>query len=128
MKHGILITHGPIGDAIIQASRTILGIDDGLHALDVTEMSVDEITQRLKSIVNSPERREQGVIIMASLLGGSCWNVSAAVAKEMKNIEVVSGVNLPMVLSFMTKRDKMPLKELAQVLVNDGHRSVTKLI
>ncbi len=127
MKHGILITHGPIGDAIIQATCTILGIDDGLHALDVTEMSIEEITERLKSIINSPERQEQGVIVMASLLGGSCWNVSAAVAKEAQNVEVVSGVNLPMVLSFMTKREQMPVKELAQVLVNDGHRSVTKL-
>jgi mannose/fructose-specific phosphotransferase system component IIA len=127
MKHAILITHGLIGQAIIDAVRSILGVDDGLHALSVTDMSLTEITQRLLAIINSPDVRQDGVMILASLKGGSCWNVAAAIAKDHHHVRVISGINLPMALSFMTKRDLLPLEDLADVLVKDGARSVVKL-
>lgn len=126
MKNAILITHGPIGDAIIEAVRGIMGVDDGLHALSVTDMSVTEITERLSSLVNAPENQRDGVIIMASLQGGSCWNVSAAIAKDNHNVRIISGVNLPMVLSFMTKRDSLTLDKLAESLEKDGERGITR--
>lgn len=128
MKHAVLITHGPIGDAIIEAVRNIMGIDDGLHAITVTQMSLAEITARLNSIVNAPEEKREGVIIMASLRGGSCWNVGATIARSHSHVRLISGVNLPMVLSFMLKRDTMSLDSLADGLVNDGHRSIGQLL
>jgi len=126
MKNAILITHGPIGDAIIEAVRGIMGVDEGLHALSVTGMSLDEISARLSSLVNAPENQDEGIIVMASLKGGSCWNVSAAVAGRNSNVRVVSGVNLPMVLSFMSKRDSLSLDDLAETLEKDGQRGVAK--
>ncbi len=127
MKHGIILTHGPIGVAMIEAVRGIVGIDEGLHALSVTNMSVDEITQRLRAIVNGPEEKQEGAIIMASLKGGSCWNVAVAVAKDHPKVKVLSGVNLPMVLSFVMKRESMTIDELICELENDGLKGITKL-
>jgi mannose/fructose-specific phosphotransferase system component IIA len=126
MKHAILLTHGPIGQAIIEAVCTIMGIEDGLHTLSVTNMSVAEITDRLLSLVNGPEEKQDGSIIMASLKGGSCWNVAVSIALQHQNVRVLSGVNLPMVLSFMTKRDSLSLDELTDYLKEDGIRGISK--
>ena len=125
MKHAILLTHGLIGEAFIEAVQGIMGLDDGLHAISVMNMSVVEITDRLMALVGAPEEKRDGVIILASLKGGSCWNVAVSVAKDNSNVEVVSGLNLSMVLSFMTKRDELPLNELAENIEQDGHRGVT---
>lgn len=126
MKHAVLLTHGPIGDAIIEAVKGIMGIEDGLHALSVTNMSVAEITQRLLSLINAPEEKSDGVVILASLKGGSCWNVAVSVAKDHPHIKVVSGLNLPMVLTFMTKRESHAIDELATTLEKDGVRGISK--
>jgi len=126
MIHAIILTHGPIGDAIIEAVRGIVGIDKGLHALSVTNMSVEEITQRLLALVNGPEEQKDGAIIMASLKGGSCWNVAIAVARDYPKVKVISGVNLPMVLSFVTKRNSLDIDELTDVVENDGLRGISK--
>ncbi|OGC00698.1 hypothetical protein A2V82_02970 [candidate division KSB1 bacterium RBG_16_48_16] len=126
MKHAVLLTHGPIGDAIIEAVKGIMGIEDGLHALSVTNMSVAEITQRLLSLINAPEEKSDGVVILASLKGGSCWNVAVSVAKDHPHIQVVSGLNLPMVLTFMTKRESHAIDELATTLEKDGVRGISK--
>ena len=124
MIHGILLTHGPIGDALIEAVAGITGFSEGLHALSVTNMSIAEITARLLSLVNAPQEKQDGVIIMASLKGGSCWNVSVSVALQRKNVYVVSGVNLPMVISFMMKRDNLDIETLVQTLEKDGLRGI----
>lgn len=124
MKNAIILTHGPIGKALIEAVYGILGMKEGLWALSVTEMSVTEISERLLSIVNAPDKKDDGFIIMASLRGGSCWNVAVAVAMQYAKVKVVSGVNLPMVLSFMTKRDNIELDDLIEVLIKDGVRGM----
>ena len=127
MKHAAIITHGPMGTAIIEAVRNIIGIDEGLHALSVSDMSLEEIEQRLMSIVNAPQEHQDGLIIMACLKGGSTWNVSAGIAMNYSNVRVISGVNLPMMLSFVTKRDAYDLDQLVDELVNDGLRGITTL-
>ncbi len=124
MKHAILLTHGPIGDALIEAVRGIMGLDEGLHALVVNNMSVAEISARLLALINAPEEQQDGVLIMASLKGGSCWNVAVATAKDHEHVRVLSGVNLSMVLSFITKRDLLSLDELANTVVKDGLRGI----
>ena len=125
MKHAIIVTHGPIGDAMIKAVDSIMGITDGLFELAVTDMSVAEITERLLSLVTAPEEKQDGVIIMASLKGGSCWNVSVSIAMKHKNVRVVSGVNLPMVLSFLSKRESMDLDELSESIEQEAIRGIT---
>ena len=124
MIHAVFVTHGPVGDALIEAVRGIIGIDEGLHALSVTNMSVEEIYQRLSALVNAPEEKQDGIIILACLKGGSCWNVSAAIAQKHENVKVISGVNLPMALSFVTKRDDFGLEELAVEIEKDGKEGV----
>ncbi|HPI73943.1 MAG TPA: hypothetical protein PK843_14775 [bacterium] len=125
MIHGIILTHGPIGDAMIEAVRGIMGLDEGLHSLIVNNMSVSEISARLSALIHAPEVKQDGVIVMASLKGGSCWNVAVAVAKDHPHVRVVSGVNLSMVLSFVTKRDLLTLDKLADAVVKDGLRGIT---
>ncbi len=127
MKQGILLTHGPVGDAMIEAVRTIMGIDEGLYALSVTNMSITEIASRLRALVKTPAGDEDGVLIMASLRGGSCWNVAVGIAKEFPGIKVLSGVNLAMVLSFVTKRDQLSLQELAEEVYQDAAEGVCLL-
>jgi mannose/fructose-specific phosphotransferase system component IIA len=124
MKHAILLTHGPIGEALIEAVRGIMGLDEGLHALVVNNMSVAEISARLLSLINAPEEQQDGLLIMASLKGGSCWNVAVAMAKDHNHVRVLSGVNLSMVLSFITKRDLLTLDDLANTVVRDGLRGI----
>ena len=127
MKHAILLTHGPIGEALIEAVRGIMGLDDGLHALTVTNMSIAEIASRLRALISGPDERQDGVLIMASLRGGSCWNVAVSIASDYKHVGVLSGVNLSMVLSFITKRESLSLEDLAAEVQHDGARGICLL-
>ncbi len=127
MKKGVVIAHGPLGAAYIEAAKTIMGTDEGLFALSVTDMSVQEIASRLSSIVKDTRDDVDGIIIMACLRGGSSWNVSAAVTRDLPKVRLISGVNLAMLLTFLTKRDLLPLDELVQKMKSEAIKGVTVL-
>ncbi|MBN1482681.1 hypothetical protein EH223_11875 [candidate division KSB1 bacterium] len=127
MKYGIVIAHGPLGDAFLKAAKSIMGTDEGLFPLSVTDMSLQEIESRLTSIVNEPCDDVEGIIVMACLRGGSSWNVSAAVAKDRPHVRLVSGLNLAMLLTFLLKRDILSLDELVEEMKKEAAKGITSL-
>lgn len=124
MKHGIIIAHGPLGSAFIEAARTIIGSDEGLFPISVTDMSHSEIEARLSSLINEPRADVDGIVIMACLRGGSSWNVSAALIHDKTNVRLVSGCNLAMVISFIMNRDALALDPLVDTILNDAKQGV----
>lgn len=126
MIGGIVVTHGPMAQPLIEAAETILGKVENIRALSTTPYSLREIVAEIEKIIDE-ESWEDGVLILASLRGGSCWNAAVLVTNQRKNVQVVSGVNLPMLISFLNKRDSLALSELAETVHNDGIRGIVKL-
>lgn len=125
MIGAIILTHGNIGEALLEAASSILGEVDNAYALSTATLSMQRLNEELKQIV--VERNwSGGTIIMVSLMGGSCWNSAVAVARQLPHVEVVSGVNLAMLISFFAKRDRYNISELAEIIKEDGIRGITK--
>ena len=127
MIGGIILTHGQIASATLEAAETILGKTDNLYALSTAGLSLKSLITKLEEIITS-ENWEQGVVIMASLKGGTCWNAAVATARHKPNVEVVSGVNLIMLISFLTKRNQITLSDLAATIYNDAIRGIDRLL
>ena len=125
MIGGIVITHGDIGSALIHAAETILGEADNIYGLSTKSLSLIDINTMLKDRILA-QNWEDGTIIMVSLLGGSCWNSAVGITKQFSKIEVVSGVNLTMVISFLSKRNQFSLPKLVDVIKEDGIRGINK--
>lgn len=125
MIGGIVLTHGQISSTLIQAAQTILGEVDHVYDLSITDQSMSRIISNLEQIVSS-QNWEDGIIIMVSLKGGSCWNSAVSLARKFPLIEVVSGVNLIMLISFISKRIRYPIKELAEIIKEDAIRGIDR--
>jgi len=125
MIGGIVLTHGQISSTLIQAAQTILGEVDHVYDLSITDQSMSRIISNLEQIVSS-QNWEDGIIIMVSLKGGSCWNSAVSLARKFPLIEVVSGVNLIMLISFISKRIRFPIKELAEIIKEDAIRGIDR--
>lgn len=126
MIGGIVLTHGTVGSALIEAATTILGEIDNIYDLSTRNLSLDGIIGNLRQAI-STQPCEGGTIIMVSLKGGSCWNAAVALTRQLPQIEVVSGVNLNMLLSFLSKRHRFPVHDLAEIIKEDGIRGIDRL-
>ena len=125
MIGGIVITHGPLAQALIKGAETILGKVSLIYGFSTTDLSIPAILEKINQIMKD-DKWPGETLILVSLKGGSCWNAAVTTKRQNQNIEVISGVNLSMLLSFLTKRDSHQLKELATVVLQDGIRGIEK--
>lgn len=125
MVGAVLVTHAFIGRELIATIEYLLGNVDGIAAVSI-DADVDVFKARTK-IWQAMKEVEQGdgVLIMTDLFGGTPSNLALSFLVNPK-VEVITGVNLPMTLTFCTSRSKMQLGELAKAARLSGTRSVAR--
>jgi PTS system mannose-specific IIA component len=121
---GVLITtHGNLGNELIKAAELIKGTLEGVSSVSVDQKkAMEEIKKEISSSIKKLDRG-QGVLILTDLFGGTPSNISLSFLKEGK-LEVVTGVNLPMMLKLYDKRQEMNLKEFAFYIKDYGRKNI----
>lgn len=122
---GILITgHGNFSSGLLSAVRLLASDQKLVAGVDfLEEQSTDTLKQNLSAKINE---LGESILIIADLQGGSPYNVAVNLKTEcaVKNIEVIAGGNLPMVLTSVFERDDKPLNELAEKVISNGIRGI----
>jgi mannose/fructose-specific phosphotransferase system component IIA len=116
---GILLAHGAMADGIVDAVRQITGTGpEVLVALTNRGLSPDALAQRVREHVG-----DQPAILFTDLPSGSCGFAARLLARELPDLVVISGVNLPVLLEFVTRRE-LPLSELVPRLLAKGRAAI----
>jgi PTS system mannose-specific IIA component len=118
----ILVTHVDYGAGLLRAAETILGPLADCSSIQVDAgLDVGETVSRLKEAVSLLDKGN-GVIILTDMFGGTPTNLSLSLLGTGA-IEVVTGVNLPMLLKvFEARRAELP--ELADIAVEAGRKGM----
>jgi len=120
----VVITHLGIADELLKAAELILGkipacIPIGIPAEEKLEKIAGRLDQALAQLDEG-----QGVVVLTDLFGGTPSNVSLSFLQE-KKVEVVSGVNLPMLLKISVSRQGKDLKEVVRVARDAGRKNIS---
>jgi PTS system mannose-specific IIA component len=120
----LIVTHKELAEALMSVCDLIMGRQDGMVAVsldpnDQPEASRQQIQRALGQVNNG-----NGVIILTDMLGGTPSNLSLAFLQEGK-VEVVTGVNLPMLMKLANLRDSKDLGEVASALRQSGQQGIT---
>ena len=121
----LIVTHTQLGDALIEASDFILG--ERPEAVVAVSIDLKENAEVLRKKIADGIKavdRKKGVLILTDMFGGTPSNLSYSFLEEGR-IEVLSGVNLPIVVKAVNGREKMELSELAQSIESYGKKSIS---
>ncbi|MBC8205214.1 hypothetical protein ISS30_10905 [bacterium] len=119
MISAVIVTHGNLGQALIDSAFSILGEQEGISAISNFGLSNIDLISALE---NRVEQYESPIILVDT------HSSTLIAAKSLKRpLPVISGVNLPMLLSFFTKRHRWKIEELVEILVNDGRKGIASL-
>jgi len=121
----VIVTHRQLGDALIEAAEFIMGSRP--EALVSVSIDLNESADVLRGKIADgikKVRSEDGVLILTDMFGGTPSNLSYSFLEE-GHIEVISGVNLPMLIQAANTRGKMNLDELAVKLEEFGKKSIS---
>ena len=100
----VLVTHGELGKVLVETAATILGSpqDCPTVAIDVSR-GMDEIIAEVKESVALSDQGD-GVLVLTDMFGGTPTNISLSLLVA-GTLEVVTGVNLPMLLKVLSERE-----------------------
>jgi len=120
----VIVCHGNLGAELISVAEIIVGKIDGAEPVSIGSVfDVDSAREEVGAAIKRVYGPE-GVLILTDMFGGTPSNLSLSFLDEEKNIEVITGVNLPMVVKFANHRKDKGLKELVSVVRDGGLKSI----
>lgn len=124
MIRALVITHGQIGFELVKVVEMILGPTEGLDATTNNGKSGDDITQEVQQWLAS---NEGPALILVDDFGGSCAISAQLVCGERDDVAILCGVNLAMLLGFVTWRDNSSVPDLARQMVQKGREAIVQV-
>ena len=120
----VVATHGRLAEELLRTAEGIVGRLDRCEALSVgAEHSMDEARARLGEAVKLVDEGD-GVLVLTDMFGGTPANLALTFLDD--RVEVVTGVNLPMILKLATARaDNVSLHAAAELVTSYGQKNIT---
>ena len=126
MIGAVIITHGNVGRALLDSARAIKGGMEMIRPVSVADYNdVGDLRGRLLGAVGEVDGGS-GVMVFTDLFGGTPTNIAMSILEvEDRDVEIMTGVNLPVLIKFDTYREGRTLTEVASFLEDYGRKSMT---
>ena len=119
----VIVTHGSLGDALLDTCSMITGESGGITSISVQAGDdVSETRDRIVTAINEV-KGDKGVILLVDMFGGTPSNISLSFLGT-DDIEVVTGVNLPMLTKLRSLGPDNTLHEAASALRDYGREHI----
>ena len=120
----LIVTHGNLGAELIKAAELIKGSLEGIVPVSVDQTKgVEEVKKEITSALKKLDKGK-GVLVLTDLFGGTPSNISLSFMKPGK-VEVLTGVNLPMLLKIQDKRSDMDLNDFSHYIKDYGRKNIS---
>ncbi len=120
----VVVAHGRLAKELVLITEFIIGKVVGIEAVTTDpKMSADEIKEEISRAIKKVDQGE-GTLILTDMFGGTPSNISLSFLEE-KKVEILSGVNLPMLLKLSTYQSSKSLSEMAEFIKSYGQKSIS---
>ncbi len=122
---GVIVSHGQVANELLAAAEAVVGDLTNITAVSIgwhddVETARDEIARAIKNMSFG-----SGVLLLTDMFGGTPTNISAMFLKEGE-VEIVTGVNLPMVIKLATETRPIGLKQMAAEVEDEGKSAICR--
>lgn len=121
----LIVCHGSLGEAYLQAVAGIWGNADGIAAVSNEGLSAVDLEAR---VWREAESLGEEVILLTDYFGGSCATACLSVCHRQDGLRLISGLNLPMLLYYLAHRGEMGMDELVLGMTQRGQNAVRELL
>jgi PTS system mannose-specific IIA component len=120
----LVVTHINLGEDLLKAAEFIVGRIESAGAVSITETTdSDEIRKKIESKIEELDTGD-GVLILTDMFGGTPSNISLSFLQKDR-VEVLTGVNLPMIIFIHQNRNGMSLTDLAARAQDAGKAGIS---
>ncbi|MEC8876692.1 MAG: PTS sugar transporter subunit IIA [Pseudomonadota bacterium] len=119
----VVVTHGRLAVELIAALEHVVGPQSAVRTICIGPD--DDMEKRRKEILSSVEKVDsgKGVILLTDMFGGTPSNLAISIM-DQSNVEVIAGVNMPMLIKLASNRKLGSLKKVAVEAQNAGRKYI----
>ncbi|WP_334129998.1 PTS sugar transporter subunit IIA [Sneathiella sp.] len=119
----VLVTHGRLAEEFVNATEHVVGPQTQVRAISIGPD--DDMEQRRQDILNAIEEVEtgSGVILLTDMFGGTPSNLAISVM-EKANVEVIAGINLPMLIKLASVRGDDDMQSAVAAAQESGRKYI----
>lgn len=119
----IIVSHGKFGSSILHTAESIIGPQSDCVSISVDiAHEVEDAIRRLNDAAQLLDKG-QGVLVLTDMFGGTPTNLALSLLAQHK-VEVITGMNLPMLIKILENRQNTPLKELVKMADEAGKAGI----
>mgnify|MGYP001051728229 FL=1 len=124
----VLISHGNFARGLLNAAEMIAGEAEQIACIGLQPKDdIDQLVVRIQEAVNQVDDPD-GVLLMVDLFGASPFNASGRlVLAQQDHLELVTGMNLPMLVELLVAREGLDLNSASQMALDAGISGVSRL-
>jgi mannose PTS system EIIA component len=123
MIGGVIVTHGQLANELVSAAEMIVGEINHVTAVSIGwHDDVDVAREEIERAVRQVDAGS-GVLLLTDMFGGTPTNIAASYLGSAQ-VEVVTGVNLPMVIKLAAQEKEETLPELARRVRDEGQQQI----
>ncbi|TDQ59691.1 PTS system D-mannose-specific IIA component (Man family) /PTS system D-mannose-specific IIB component (Man family) [Mesocricetibacter intestinalis] len=125
----IIATHGVAAEQLLKTTEMLIGEQENVATVDfVPGENAETIMSKYQEKLSGPLSQCEQVLFLVDTWGGSPFNAANRVAEGKENMEVIAGVNIPMLVeTFMARDDGPELQELTAIALETGRSGVRAL-
>ncbi|MEL7049462.1 MAG: PTS sugar transporter subunit IIA [Pseudomonadota bacterium] len=119
----VIVTHGGLAQEFRQALEHVVGPQTNLETISIGPE--DDASERRNDINDAVKRTDDGdgVVILTDMFGGTPSNLAISVL-DGRNVEVIAGINLPILVKLASVRGELPMVEAVQAAAEAGRKYV----
>ena len=119
----LLVSHGRIAESFLEVSQEILGSVEGVQVVSLAEpIDQEKVMEEIQKARKEIDKGE-GILILTDMFGGTPANLCFSLLEDHM-VEVLTGMNLPMILKILSDRKEANLAELARTGMRCGRENI----
>jgi len=128
MNHKLLtflVAHEDLSESLFRTVKKILGPQKKVFTFSNKTEGLPILAKQITEIIS--KYSDYSVVFFTDLKGGSCWTLAQIIKKQYPKMVIISGVNLPMLVTYFNNADTLTFTELVAKSVEDGCRGIVKV-
>lgn len=123
MVGGVVVTHGQLARELVNAAETIVGEIHHITAVSIGWHDDVETAREAIKVAIDQVNDGSGVLVLTDVLGGTPTNIAASFM-GIEQIEIVTGVNLPMVIKLASQHQDEDMAAVARQVRDQGRQDI----
>ncbi len=119
----LVVTHGKLAEELVEATQKIVGRVESFEAVSLGwDDDVADARKRIVAGIRSVDRGD-GVLVLTDMFGGTPTNIALSLL-EPERVDIVTGVNLPMLIKLTNRREQFSLGDAAERIAAQGRDAI----